>query len=284
MRDSRVAVRRAVVGIALVTLLPTTAPAQVLSLPPRPGGALSGSEIVAATAALTREAREQRFLREYRSGNVPAWLRTLVPVTMTRRLDGGDVVVTVHVTPDYLALGSNDDWFLTPLSPRVAQRMATETGTSLPTPPMVDAIWRAASARLGPDSIAPSAAMVTIPVFARHNALVRARRDADPAPLGALVAGHKKDVVLTPRLDALPDRVAIYGWHRPDGRPIQPLYTGHGANYADYSHGIRLVDRRIMIDGHEHDLLDVLRGPALAAAVSNEGAMSTPTYRMVEHE
>ena len=22
-------------------------------------------------------------------------------------------------------------------------------------------------------------------------------------------------------------KVAIYGWHKPDGKPIQPLYTGH---------------------------------------------------------
>lgn len=39
----------------------------------------------------------------------------------------------------------------------------------------------------------------------------------------ALLAGHKKDLVLTRRLVGRPDRVAIYDWHRLDGRPIHPL-------------------------------------------------------------
>ncbi len=40
---------------------------------------------------------------------------------------------------------------------------------------------------------------------------------------GKLIAGHKKDVVITNRLLTMPKRVAIYGWHRPNGSPIQPL-------------------------------------------------------------
>ena len=68
-------------------------------------------------------------------------------------------------------------------------------------------------------------------------------------PLGALVSGHKKDVVLTNRLITHPGQIAIYGWHRGIGEPIQPLSTVHGAGYADYSHGIRLVSQMAMIDG-----------------------------------
>lgn len=269
---------RAALPLMLLLTMARPGAAQVLSLPPRPADALAGSAVARLVRDLPAEAREQRLLDEYRRGNVPRWLRTLVPVTMTRRVAGREVTVTFHATPDYLAVGSDDDWFLTPLTPGAAQHLADLTGTSLPTPPMVDAIWRAAPARFGPDSIAPSAAMITVPVFERHNTLVRTRRDADPAPRGALVAGHKKDVVLTARLDSLPDRVAIYGWHRPDGRPIQPLYLGHGAGYADYSHGIRLVARPILIEGKPHDLLDVLRDPVLAAAVSDEGAMRRARY------
>lgn len=252
--------------------------AQSLSLPPRPVDAATGSALVTAIRDLPREAREARLLAEIQQGNVPSWLRTLVPVSMARTIGDREATVTFHVLPDYLAVGSEDDWFLTPLTPGAAQQLATRLELSLPTPPMVDAIWRAAAAKLGPDSIAPSAAMVTLPVFADHNGMVRARRAADPAPMGSLVAGHKKDVVLTARLDTLPARVAIYGWHRPDGRPIQPLYTGHGSTYADYSHGIRLVSRRILIDGKEHDLLDVLRDPHLSAAVSDDGPMGHPGY------
>ncbi len=62
-------------------------------------------------------------------------------------------------------------------------------------------------------------------------------------------AGHKKDVVITNRLTREQGRIAIYGWHQPTGIPIQPLSTVHGAGYADYSHGIRLVSDVVLIDG-----------------------------------
>lgn len=268
----------AIASSILFACLAPTLGGQSLALPARQADAPSGSEVIALIGNLSREQREARLFAEIAGGNVPSWLRTLVPVTFTPELDGRSVTVTFHVTPDYLAVGSDDDWFLTPLTPGIAQRLADLTATSLPTPAMVDAIWRHAAVRLGPDSIAPSAAMVTVPVFAEHNRLVRARRDADPTPLGALVAGHKKDVVLTARLDTLPQRVAIYGWHRPDGTPIQPLYTGHGADYADYSHGIRLVDRRIVIDGDSHDLLAVLRDATRSALFSRDGTMQRARY------
>ncbi len=76
-----------------------------------------------------------------------------------------------------------------------------------------------------------------------------------------LIAGIKKDIVITGKLlhDPKPNRVAIYGWHKLDGNPIQPLYTGHVNWYVDYSHGIRLVYRKIKIAGNWMDFTDVLR-------------------------
>ena len=43
-------------------------------------------------------------------------------------------------------------------------------------------------------------------------------------------------------------RVAIYGWHTLDGKPIQPVYAGHVNWYVDYSHGIRLIAKKVKID------------------------------------
>ena len=108
--------------------------------------------------------------------------------------------------------------------------------------------------------------------------MVRARRDSNPQPQGALVAGHKKDVVLTARLDSLPNRVAIYGWHKPDGRPIQPLNTWHTTGHVDYSHGIRLVHQLVRIEGRQYALSDALRDPTLAAPLNDEGAMRKVRY------
>ena len=80
-------------------------------------------------------------------------------------------------------------------------------------------------------------------------------------------AGHKKDLVLTNRLWQVPDRVAIYGWHRDVDRPIQPLSTVHGARYADYSHGVRLVSDTVYINGRKRPIDEVLGEPALAHLV-----------------
>src|SRR5690606_9057358 len=101
--------------------------------------------------------------------------------------------------------------------------------------------------------------------------MVPARRAANPAPMGSLVAGHKKDVVVTPRLDSLPGRVAIYGWQRPDGSNIQPLNTSHTSEHVDYSHGIRFILDTVVIDGTPHELRMLLRDPLLAALLSDEG-------------
>ena len=104
--------------------------------------------------------------------------------------------------------------------------------------------------------------MTTVPGFLRHNEMVHAQRSEKPP--GGLVAGHKKDVVIANKLFATAGRVAIYGWHKADGKPIQPLYTGHTATRADYSHGIRLVRRQMTVSGEAKTLDDVLADPRLA--------------------
>ena len=64
--------------------------------------------------------------------------------------------------------------------------------------------------------------------------------------------------------------MAIYGWHYPEGKPIQPLYVGHVDWYVDYSHGIRLMSRQMLIDGQLRDVNDVLRDKLLSPLLSNE--------------
>ena len=53
--------------------------------------------------------------------------------------------------------------------------------------------------------------------------------------------------------------VVIYGWHQLIGIPIQPVYNGHGETYADYSHGIRLVQKMAKINGADISLIDILQ-------------------------
>jgi hypothetical protein len=115
--------------------------------------------------------------------------------------------------------------------------------------------------------------MRTTSYYWEHNELVQEQRFALLEPLGMLTAGDKKDLVLTNRLWNNLARIAIYGWHRPDGRPIQPLSTVHGARYADYSHGIRLVSATAYVNGAAMPLLTLLQDPRWASLFSNEGVI-----------
>jgi hypothetical protein len=73
-----------------------------------------------------------------------------------------------------------------------------------------------------------------------------------------------------------PGKVAIYGWHKPDGKPIQPLYAGHAAYYVDYSHGIRLVSRTVTLDGKERDLLELLADRNTSALIGEDEPIVAP--------
>src|SRR5262249_48104532 len=149
-------------------------------------------------------------------GNIPNFLRQLCPVEVTNVFADQTNRGTLYVTPDYLAIGSDEDFFLTPMTPNTAQRIADALDCSLPTRKMVNDIYLAAPLKLTPAPIPPSPAMTTAPVFSNHNMMVRTQRmqQTKQHPLGTLTAGHQKDVVLANALPTMSGKVAIYGWHQ----------------------------------------------------------------------
>ena len=254
--------------------------AQRVDLPERRSTAAGGRAIAAAVRGMNLREREDRLVQEILDGNVPAFLRTFTHVEMIVDLEGRQRVVHLEVLPDVLAVGSDRDFLRIPLSPRSAQVIADRTSTTLPTSKISDAVWASATLRMIPQPIPPDDAMTTVPVFADHQWLIEAAWPDDLAH-GVAVAGIKKDVILTPRLADEGGRVAIYGWHEQNGVPIQPLYLGHTDDWVDYSHGIRLVSRRVTIDGVKRDLVDLLEDSALWVLVSDEGPMSSARYPTV---
>ena len=201
-------------------------------------------------------------------------------MTVTNVSAGKTNSATFFVAPDYLAVGTDDDYFLTPMTPVTAQRIADRLGCTLATRKMVNAIYAAAEVKLAPTPIAPSPAMITVPVFAQHNAMVRTQRLAQRSAHlpGALVAGDKKDVVISAKLASVTNRVAIYGWHQTNGAPIQPLYLGHASAWVDYSHGIRLVLQKMTVNGQLKTVAEVLADANLAGLLSDEGVITEPRY------
>lgn len=249
-----------------------SASAQTLNLPERAANARGGNEFARSLVELPQKEREEKIVAEIKAGNVPAFLRKLIPVAAANETDK----VTYHVLPDYLAVGSDEDYFLVPLTPHTAQAIADSLDCALPTPKIVDDIYAAATIKLIPEPIPPTPAMTTVPVFIQHNELVLKQRKQQPR--GGLVAGHKKDVVIAKQILTAPGKVAIYGWHKPDDKPIQPLYAGHADSWADYSHGIRLVQRKVTVNDQPRTIDEVLADPKLCVLLSNEGSLPQTRY------
>ena len=101
-----------------------------------------------------------------------------------------------------------------------------------------------------------------------HHLIVEGQRKGK----AGLISGIKKDLVISGKVsrDGRPDREAIYGWHKLDGKPIQPLYTGHINWWVDYSHGIRLVYQQIKVNGKWMHYIDVLKDPVLQKLLCDE--------------
>jgi hypothetical protein len=241
-------------------------------IPSRAADAPGGRAFAAEIRGLTDDARESRIGQELLAGNIPNFLRTLVPVHLRSSIDGGARVdVVVCAAPDYLAIGSDQDFLLIPMRLATALSTAANFGFTLPTPRLVDAIYAQAGVHFAPQPLPAGSEMRSTEYSLRHNELVGAQRAALDVSLGTLVAGDKKDLVLTNRLRSHLDRVAIYGWHLLDGRPIQSLSTVHGWRYADYSHGARLISTRVFVDGRAQSIFDVLQDSRLARVLSDEG-------------
>ena len=242
------------------------------SIPARSGGDLTGSQFVQYVSKMSSQEREEAILEEISKGNVPEFLRKLVPVQLQCELaGGGTLAATIFVTPDYLAIGSDSDFLRVPMNLHTAATIAERFGFVLPTKKMVDAIYLQSRYHLVPQPLPAGPQMRSTAYYWTHNQMIQDQMQAIGARLGALISGDKKDVVVTNRLAMNLGRIAIYGWQRGPGKPIQPLSTVHGANYADYSHGIRLVSEWALINGKLQSIRDLLKEPSTANVLSDEG-------------
>jgi hypothetical protein len=257
--------------------------AMTSSIPGRASDAASGSRFAANVENVSGPAREIAIETELRDGNLPDFLRRLKPVALEMTAPGGKrLAVTVCVTPDYLAIGSDRDFLRIPMALPTALRIADAFQFTLPTRRMVDAIYAGAGVRLLPEPLPPGEAMRSTAYYVDHDRRIASQRTMSGAALDELIGGHKKDLVLTALLRRVPERVAIYGWHRKDGRPIQPLSTVHGVRYADYSHGVRLVSLVAYVDGRAVSLVELLQDKELAGAISDEGPIPNAGELMTE--
>jgi hypothetical protein len=159
--------------------------------------------------------------------------------------------------PDYVAIGTDDNFVRIPMSTATAQVVADKYGMSLPTATMVDQIYAQATVRLpaqtrdyydegkGLSKDAPALreaytfewsgdgkAQTSTAAYHEESRAIDAQLQGlvdqnNQTPWagrkdhlhGELIAGHGKDLVITP--NANPDAIQFYGWYDAHGNPIQ---------------------------------------------------------------
>ncbi len=219
--------------------------------------------------------RDSFAVKEILAGNFPPFLEKFIPinVSITDFITGIIIKATYYAAPDYLSIGTNNDWARINITPMAAQKIADSFHCFLPTRKMVDDIYKAAKIKMRP--LPMYAFRDSTPTMWQHHLIIEGQRKGRKACMPGkqgLIAGIKKDVVISGKIprDPKPDRVAIYGWHQLDGKPIQPLYTGHINWWVDYSQGIRLIFHKIKVDGNWMHYTDVLKDKRLQPLLCDE--------------
>ncbi len=227
----------------------------------------SGSEFYREAATWQWRKRDSAAQSQILSGNLPAFLSKFCKIETTLSDPNGKLVKAFYyVSPDYLSIGSDADWARIPLTPMAAQAIADSFQCFLPTRKMVNDIYRQANVKLEP--VPMFAFRDSTVTFWQHHLMIEGQRKGRKG----LIAGIKKDLVISAKLkrETSANKEAIYGWHKTDGIPIQPLYTGHVNWYVDYSHGVRLVYRKIFVNGKSMDYQEVLQDPFLKKLLCDE--------------
>lgn len=229
---------------------------------------VTGTIFYKQAAAMNWKSRDSFALKEILSGNIPSFLKKLSPVQVSvfDSISGKTIRATYYVTPDYISIGSDNDWVRVNITPMAAQQIADSFHSFLPTRKIVNDIYKTAQLKLEP--VPMYAFRDSTPTMWQHHLIIEGQRKGKKG----LIAGIKKDVVISGKIarDKRPDRVAIYGWHQLNGQTIQPLYTGHINWWVDYSQGIRLVYRRVKVGKQWMDYTDVLKDPVLQKLLCDE--------------
>ena len=124
-----------------------------------------------SVAELSPTEREAAIRDELLSGNVPAFLRRFVAIhTRSKISDDSELSVTYEVAPDYLCVGSDEDYVRVPMTPMTAQAVADSFGCTLPTRKMVNDIYDQAQVKLSPLPLTEDRTTVT--TFLQHNGLI----------------------------------------------------------------------------------------------------------------
>jgi len=225
---------------------------------------LNGTEFLKLTNSLEIDQREAMILHELSRGNIPCLSQVSISISD----------INLRVSSDYLSVGIPEDYVRIPMAVFTAQKIADLYNMTLPTTKLVDLIWNSTEFKIVPQPLPPGSGMCSNAYFKTENNLINSQVRSQGAPTCPFLGGDKKDVVLTNLYETHPRKVAIYGWQYPNGTVIQPLFIGHDATWADYSHGIRLVSNSATKGGFPVSVPLLLLDPSTSEFLSNEGPIT----------
>ncbi len=98
-------------------------------------------------------------------------MRTLTKITSEfQDASGNNHICIYEVMPDYLAIGSNEDYCRIPMGPITAQKIADLFGAIMPTSKLVDDIYKNSLIKLEPVTYTPVGDENTfVAKFTKHN-------------------------------------------------------------------------------------------------------------------
>jgi hypothetical protein len=239
---------------------------------------LNATELVEKFAsAPTQRKREDLIKETLDSNSIPEFLYLLKPIHVT----DGESNLELFVMPDFLCVGTNEDYIQIPMSPLTCSDFLVKNNFLLPTPKLAKEIWKQAKIKLRPVSWPElfngkekKYNRDSTKCYEAHSSKIKSMlASQSDFSLGDLVAGHKKDVVLTNGLLQQKNKgnVAIYGWFNADGTPIQPLNpSSHTVSYVDYSHGLRMIKNDCLLNGEPAKLTEILSDNSLCKLAHNE--------------
>jgi hypothetical protein len=247
-------------------------------IPTRPNNAVRGSEFISSNMKVNRAVRETNFISELENGNIPSFLRNFKPIEITIGVN----TITYMCMSDYLSIGSDEDFFrVASMNVISGQKIADLYDCTLPTRKMVNDIWYKSQIKLEPLPWGPpyNEEMLSTYRMKIHNDRIQAQlKNSD---ITQLISGHKKDMVLSNYLapNNPKKRVAIYGWIKQNGIPIQNLnYFDHELPYSDYSQSVRLIANDVMVNGSHMRIQDVFKDKTLSKLISDEGPLNFLRY------
>lgn len=255
----------------------------MMLIPVKKDNAMVGSQFAKSIMGISGAIRENAILVELLNGNVPDFMRTQVHVASVNEKIGFSLTYTVM--PRFLCIGTNEDHLYIPMAPTTAQTVADAYGSFLPTYKIVQDIFMFASFRQIASPMKYGPEMTSTDYYKKHNDIVV--KQLENVPFQALCDGYKKNVIISKNMEMKKDSVFIYGWMKDQAGNFWqglPLFPGHSRSYADYSHGIRLIDRKMMLtdlsdqSSIEVDAYDILKDQKLCVLLSSEGPVTTPHY------